>query len=152
MRRVLSLILVIAGLPCLVAYAASHRVSPYAPGAGKVSINRARAFLPAPGAPPATLALRLVNSAGAPRYVTRLQVVVGDSPPGCSGSANLRIVQSNVSSRRPLKVPAGGAVRLPAQGITAPTIRLIDRPVSQDGCKRAQFPLRFAFRAMRRRG
>jgi hypothetical protein len=153
MRKALSLVLVLAGLPCLAAYAATHNSAAHKATGGKVTIGRAsaRAFLPAPSAPATPLALRLINSADSRRLVTSLTVAVGESAPGCPSRANLRIAQSNVSRRRPLRIPAAGSVTLPAQGVSAPTVRLLDRPVNQDGCKEARFPLRFTFSEGRRR-
>jgi hypothetical protein len=147
MRQVL-LALAVCGLPGLAAYAATHKPASKAVGAGKIAIDGGsrRAFLAAPpGAKPVPLALRLSNSGGARSYVTRLAVAVARSPARCRAAANLRIVQSNVSHRHPVRVPGRGSVTLPAQGVSAPTIQLVNRPVNQDGCKGARFPLRFTF-------
>ncbi len=134
------------GLPVLAAYAATHRSASKTVGAEKVSITPIgeKALLPAPGARPVTLALRL-SSSGARSSVTKLTLAVVRSPSRCRSSANLKIVQSNASSRHPIRVPARGSVTLPAQGVSAPTIQLVDRPVNQDGCKGVRFPLRFTF-------
>ena len=40
-------------------------------------------------------------------------------------------------------MPAGGSFRLPAQGVTTPSIQLRDLPVNQDACKNARFALEF---------
>jgi hypothetical protein len=153
MRKVLPLVLVVGGLPCLAAYAETHKPTSQATGRGKISISRAstRAFLPAPGAAPTPLALRLRNSDDSRRYVTRLTVAVRRSAASCPSAANLRIVQSNVSSRHPLRIRGGGSVTLPAKGVSAPTLQLVDRPVNQDGCKGTRFPLRFRFSERARR-
>jgi hypothetical protein len=147
MRKMLLLALVGCGLPALAAYAATHRPASKAGGAGKISITPrgGMAFLLGPGAKPAPLALRLSNSAAARSSVTGLTVAVARSPARCRSSANLRIVQSNVSSHHPIRIPGKGSVTLPAQGVSAPKIQLVNRPVNQDGCKGASFPLRFAF-------
>jgi hypothetical protein len=136
----------------LAAYAATHRPASKAVGAEKIiSISRrsGKALLPAPGAEPVPLALRLSNSGDARRYVTGLAVAVTRGPARCRAAANLRIVQANASSRHPIRVPGGGSVILPAQGVSAPTIQLVNRPVNQDGCKGARFPLRFTVSARR---
>jgi hypothetical protein len=148
MRGTLLLVLAVCGLPGLTAYAATHRPALKGAGAEKISVKSGsgRAFLPGPGAQPAALALKLSNSSGTPRYVTRLTVAVTRSPARCSAAPNLRIVQSNASPRRPIRVRGEGSVTLPAQGVSAPTIQLVNRPVSQDGCKGARFLLRFTFR------
>lgn len=96
-----------------------------------------------PGAPPATLPLTVQNPNSAPIRVTALQVSVATDPPGCASADNLALGQSNASRSMPLKVPAGGSVRLPAQGVLPPTIQLRDLPVNQDACKNARFPLVF---------
>jgi hypothetical protein len=151
MRKMLPLTLAACGLLSFVAYTATHRPASKAVNTEKISIGRrsGKALLPAPGAKPVPLALELSNPNDARRYVTKLTVAVASSPRRCPGAANLRIVQSNVSSRRPLRVPGKGSVTLPAQGISAPTIQLVNRPVSQDGCKGASFPLRFTVSARR---
>jgi hypothetical protein len=96
-----------------------------------------------PGAPPATVPLTVQNPNSAPIRVTALRVSVAADPPGCHSADNLILGQSNASRALPLEVPAGGSVRLPAQGVVAPTIQLRDLPVNQDACKNAQFPLAF---------
>jgi hypothetical protein len=153
MRRVLPLVLVVCGLPGLAAYATTHGPASKATGAGKISVSRAsgKAFLSAPGAKPVPLALRLSNSGVARRHVTRLTVAVARSPARCRAGANLRIVQANVSPRHPIRIPGGGSVVLPAQGVSAPTIQLVNLPVNQDGCKGARFRLRFTFAYRARR-
>lgn len=153
MRQVLSLALAICGLSGLTAYAATHNPASKAAGAGRISISRVsgRVVLPAPGAAPVRLPLRITNSGGTPSDVTKLGVAVASSPARCRASANLKIVQASASRRHPIRVPAGGAVTLPAQGVAAPTIQLLNRPVNQDGCKGARFPLRFKFTYRSRR-
>jgi hypothetical protein len=145
MRNMLLLALVACGLPALAAFAATHRPASKAVGAARISIDRGsgRVFLPAPGAKRAPLALRLSNASSVRRYVTGLTVAVRGGPRRCHSEVNLRIVQSNVSNRNPIRVPGRGSVTLPAQGVSAPTIQLVNRPVSQDGCKGARFQLRF---------
>jgi hypothetical protein len=147
MRRILLLALVACGLPGLAAYAATQMPAAKAGGATKISIapSSGRVFLPGPGAKPVTLALRLSNAGNEGSYVTRLTVAVARSPSRCRSSGNLRIVQSNVSPRHRIRVPGRGSITLPAQGVSAPRIQLLNRPVNQDGCKGARFPLRFAF-------
>ncbi len=96
-----------------------------------------------PGAPPVALPLTVQNPNPAPIRVTALQVSITADPPGCPSTDNLTLDQSNASRALPLKVPPGGSVRLPAQGILPPTIQLRDLPVNQDACKNARFPLDF---------
>lgn len=96
-----------------------------------------------PGAPPIALPLTVSNPNPAPILVTGLRVSVTTDPPGCAGADNLALGQSSASSSTPLEVPAGGSVRLPARGVSAPTIQLRDLPVNQDACRNARFPLEF---------
>ncbi len=96
-----------------------------------------------PGAPPLALPLTVQNPNPAPILVTGLRVSVGADPVGCASAENLALTQPNASSSSPLKVPAGGSVRLPARGVLPPTIQLRDLPVNQDACKNASFPLEF---------
>jgi len=98
-----------------------------------------------PGAPARPIALTLSNSNSVAIYVTSLQVTVtASTSPGCSPATNLALTQSSASSAAPVRIPAGGSVTLPAQGATAPTIRLLNLPVNQDACKNARFSLGYS--------
>ena len=97
-----------------------------------------------PGAAPIALPLRISNPNLVPIVVTALRVAVARDPAGCDSASNLELAQSDVSSRKPLRIPAGGTVRVPSQGVLAPTIRLRNLPVNQDGCKNVSFPLSFS--------
>jgi hypothetical protein len=96
-----------------------------------------------PGAAPQAIVLRIANPADAAIFVTSLSVTVAGGPPGCDPAANLSVVQSDVASLTPLRVPAHSSVTLPAQGRSAPTIQLLDLPVNQDACRNVSFPLSF---------
>ncbi len=96
-----------------------------------------------PGAPPVTLPLVVENPNPAPILVTNLQVAVPTDPAGCPSAENLALTPSSASAARPLTVPAGDSVRLPAKGALPPTIQLRDLPVNQDACQGARFPLEF---------
>ena len=97
-----------------------------------------------PGAAPIALPLRIVNPNPVPIVVTALRVAVASDPTDCDSDSNLELEPSDVSSRRPLRIPAGRTVRVPSKRILAPTIRLRDLPVDQDGCKDVSFPLTFS--------
>jgi hypothetical protein len=97
-----------------------------------------------PGAAPVGLPLRVVNPNPVPIVVTALRVAVASDSTDCASDSNLELEPSDVSSRRPLRVPAGRSVRVPSKRILAPTIRLRDLPVDQDGCKDVSFPLTFS--------
>lgn len=97
-----------------------------------------------PGAAPSALPLRIANPNPVPIVVTALRVAVARDPAGCDSAANLALAQSNISSRMPLRIPAGRTIGVPSKGILAPTIRLRDLPVNQDGCQSVSFPLSFS--------
>ena len=97
-----------------------------------------------PGALPLGIPLTLSNPNSVPIHVTRVTVAVTSGPIGCDTATNARLQQSNASDAIPVEVPANGAVTLPAEGVSAPTIQLVDRPVNQDACTNATFPLRFS--------
>lgn len=94
-----------------------------------------------PGAPPQAIRVTLTNPNVVALFVTGLQVTVPSAPAGCDSATNLSLVQSDVSDAAPVEVPAHGSVTLPAQGRSAPTIRLLNLPVNQDACQNAHFPL-----------
>jgi hypothetical protein len=98
-----------------------------------------------PGAPARPIVLTLSNPNSVAIYVTSLQVsVTASTSAGCSPATNLALTQSSASSAAPVRVPAGGSVTLPAQGVSAPTIRLLNLPVNQDACKNARFSLGYS--------
>ncbi len=55
-------------------------------------------------------------------------------PAGCRAT-DFQITPSSVSSAHPVQVPARGAVTLPAQGASAPTIRMLDTSANQNACR-----------------
>jgi hypothetical protein len=76
--------------------------------------------------------------------VTGLTVTVAGSPASCESAQNIGLTQSSASPATPVTVPAGGSVTLPAQGVTAPAIQLVDlETVNQDACRGASFPLHY---------
>jgi len=96
-----------------------------------------------PGAPPLALPLTVENPNSAPILVTDLRVAIPSDPTGCGSAENLALTPSSASATKPLVVPAGGSVRLPAKGVLPPAIQLRDLPVDQDACQGARFPLEF---------
>jgi hypothetical protein len=108
------------------------------------SIAQAGAIQPLyPGANPSPIPLVLDNPNAVPIFVTSLTVEVTAAPPGCDAATNLTLIPSSASSASPLAIPARGSASLPAPGVSAPAIALVDLPVNQDGCKDAQFSLAF---------
>ena len=98
-----------------------------------------------PGGAPRRIPLALRNPNTVGIYVTGLTVSAASENPDCPVEENLRITQSNASAPTPIVIPQGGSVTLPTQGITAPSIQLIDlQSVNQDGCKGSTFVLRYS--------
>ena len=89
-----------------------------------------------PGGPAEPIAVTFHNPNSVPIFVTSLTVTLdtGGFPADCS-SADFRIGQASIPVAG-IDVPAGGQVTLPAQGGTAPTIRMAD-DADQDACKNA---------------
>jgi hypothetical protein len=100
-----------------------------------------------PGAARQPVPLVLSNPNPAPILVTAVRVAVAADPAVCPSAENLELLQSSVSAKKPLPIPAGGSVRLPAPGFSAPAIALRNLPVNQDACQGVQFPLAFSAEA-----
>jgi hypothetical protein len=96
-----------------------------------------------PGAAPQTIGITLNNPTGVSMFVTSLSVTVSSGPIGCDSARNIGLLQSDVSSLAPVEIRAHGSVMLPAQGRSAPTIRLVNLPVNQEACQSAHFQLSF---------
>jgi hypothetical protein len=96
-----------------------------------------------PGAPPQPIPLRLENPNPIPIAVTALSAAIAADPPGCPSAENFVLVPAvGLSAATPLRIPAESAVELPAPGIAAPTIAMLELPVSQDACQAAELELR----------
>jgi len=102
-----------------------------------------------PGGPAQPILLVVHNPNDVPIYVTALTVALTtDTPNGCS-RANLVLTQANLatagSTPGAIVVPAGGSVTLPAQGVGAPTIRLVDNGTDQTpACANETFVLSYS--------
>ena len=97
-----------------------------------------------PGAPARRIPLALSNPNPGAVYITALTVSAASENPDCPVAENLLITQSDASPLTPVLVPAGGSVTLPAQGVTAPSVQLIDlAAINQNGCKGTTFILRY---------
>jgi hypothetical protein len=99
-----------------------------------------------PGAS-APLPIRVSNPFPFPIRVTALTVTVrpASSHVGCDAPSNLAITQSNTAGGAiSIVVPAHGAVTLPAQGATAPTVTMLDLATDQEACKGAVFTADYA--------
>jgi len=98
-----------------------------------------------PGAASRRIPLTLTNPNPVTIYVTGLAVGATSEAAFCPVDENVLLTQSDASPLTPVVVAAGGSVTLPAQGITAPTIQLINlQSVNQDACKGATFVLRYS--------
>jgi len=120
-------------------------------GGGAPPVARTKSFIIsgepegslAPGAGSLPIPLTIFNPNPIGILVTSLTVAVASSPEGCPAEENLRLTQSDVSSEKPLAVPADTAVTLPVQGVSAPTIEMLNLPVNQNACKSATFRLAY---------
>lgn len=98
-----------------------------------------------PGAPPTPIAVTLSNPNAADIFVTSLTVglATGGLPAGCSASW-FSLTPSDVSPDAPVRVPARGSVTLPAPGVTAPTLALVESGTNQDACRNARLTLNYS--------
>jgi hypothetical protein len=98
-----------------------------------------------PGAAAAPIAARLTNPNAEAISVTALNVALSGSglPAGCN-PAWFAFAPSSLTPSNPVVVPAGGSVTLPAQGATAPTVRLLDSGTNQNACRNAQLRLTYS--------
>ena len=89
--------------------------------------------------------LTVTNPNSVPIFVSALHVeVAADSTPTeCPSATNFEATDPKFPAGQLLKVPAGGDVTLPDQGVTAPQMLLLNRPVNQDACKGTSFALTF---------
>lgn len=92
----------------------------------------------APGASPVAIPLRLHNPNHTPIFVTSLTVALQTSGlPASCGAANFQLTQSNASSTKSVEVAANGSVTLPAAGVSAPTIQMVETHTNQSACEKA---------------
>jgi len=97
-----------------------------------------------PGGPALPIPLVIGNPSNRSLFVQRLVVTASTGSASCPASRNLQITPSNVSRRRPIRIAPRSQVTLPADGVTAPSVRLLELPVNQDGCKGASIRLHYA--------
>jgi hypothetical protein len=91
-----------------------------------------------PGGDAKPIAVTLHNPNEIPISVTTVTVALhtADFPAGCDSSA-FQVAQAAIPAAG-VQVPANGSVTLPAQGATAPTVRMVDSG-DQDDCKNLTF-------------
>jgi hypothetical protein len=97
-----------------------------------------------PGGPARPIPVTVSNPNSVAIYVTSLtgSVLSSSLPAGCTANG-FQVSPSSASTATPLKVPANGSVTLPAQGITAPSIQMLDLSTSQDACKTIRLTLSY---------
>lgn len=97
-----------------------------------------------PGGPAVTIPLTVRSESAVAIRVTSLRVAIDAErlPVGCR-AAWFRIVQPSASAQQPLILAPGESATLPSQGVTAPTIRMLDLG-NQDACKRATLHLLYS--------
>jgi hypothetical protein len=113
-------------------------------GAFSISGNLPGLLYPGGGG---ALPLTVTNPYDFPLSVTGLTVTVlaATSQPGCNGSANLQVTQSNTAGGAvSIVVPALSSVTLPAQGATAPVVTMLNLATNQDACKSTTFSLSYS--------
>ena len=96
-----------------------------------------------PGGPALAIPLVIGNPSDQTLFVERLVVTASTDSASCPASRNLKVTGSDVSGRRPIRVGPHEQVTLPAEGVTAPTVRMLELPVNQDGCKDARVKLHY---------
>jgi hypothetical protein len=95
-----------------------------------------------PGGAARSIPAKIFNPNNVPITVTSMTVSVQRSslPSGCV-AASFKVTQSTMSSSRTVQVPANSSVTLSAQGVSAPSIALVDTHTNQDTCQNAQLTL-----------
>ena len=78
--------------------------------------------------------------AGGPLHGSAGRCPLRRTPPECS-AANFELTPAGLSAEAPLVVPANSTAELPADGLEAPAIRMLELPVEQDACRGAEIPL-----------
>jgi hypothetical protein len=96
-----------------------------------------------PGGGSEQVALTIANPNGHAIEVTALNATVTGGSAGCPPTGNVLIIQSNIAAQRPLRVAGHSSVTLPAQGVAAPRIMLLNSLANQDACENAGFQLSY---------
>jgi len=96
-----------------------------------------------PGDPAQQVPISIINPNPVPIEVTSLSGTISGAPLDCP-AANFELTPSSVSATVPLQVPAGGSVTLPAPGVSAPTLAMLNLPENQDACRGADVEIFFS--------
>jgi hypothetical protein len=94
-----------------------------------------------PGGPAQPIELRVDNPNPVPISVVSLTAAVAEDPPGCAAAENFVLIAATVSPATPLVIAAEDSATLPAAGIEAPTIAMLELPRSQDACQAAELTI-----------
>jgi hypothetical protein len=94
-----------------------------------------------PGEPAQTIDVRIENPNPSPISIVSLAASIASSPPGCPAAENFVLTGSAIDPGAPLVVAAESTLTLPAQGISGPTIAMLELPVSQDACQAAELEI-----------
>jgi hypothetical protein len=97
-----------------------------------------------PGMAPEPLPVSISNPNSVTIYVTSLEAKIDPDPAECPSAPNFALAPASIPEASPVVVPAGGTVSLPSQGASAPTIAMLDLPISQDACQGIDLPLAFS--------
>ena len=135
----------IAGPETCVTWRVHSPASPPEPsGAFTISGSLPTVLSPGAGGP---LPLTVSNPFDFDLRVTALAVTArhGSSRPGCDGTANLQVTQSNTADGSvSIVVHPHRSVTLPTQGATAPQVTMLDLAINQDACKNAVFTFSYS--------
>ena len=96
-----------------------------------------------PGLAPTPIPLEVTNPNDVAIEVTAISAAVGEAPAQCSAE-NFALTPAGLSPEAPLVVPANSTAELPADGLEAPAIRMLNLPIEQDACRGAEIPLVFS--------
>lgn len=96
-----------------------------------------------PGLAPTVIPVRVTNPNEVPIQITAITAAIEETPVDC-GAENFELTPAGLSAAAPLVVPADGSAELPADGLEAPTIRMLNLPIEQDACRGSEIPLVFS--------
>jgi hypothetical protein len=99
-----------------------------------------------PGAKGSSVPVTLQNPSGETVYFTRVLVTVESTGDSRCRPDWFQTSGVEVSAKR-VAVPPGSSIRLPAGGVRAPTIRMLESGTNQDACQNARLTLSYTTRA-----
>lgn len=99
-----------------------------------------------PGAKAEPVSVTLENPSGATLYFTRVAVTVQSTDASGCRPDWFRTSAAGIPAEG-IAVPARSSITLPARGVRAPTIRMLDSGSDQDACQDARVALTYSARA-----